>query len=175
MPFPAHAVTDYYVGRGVVEFKKDGQSDWRDLGNVSVFELVPAVEKLDHFSSRTGVRTKDKSIVLEKSMTVRIVTDNITPHNLELALLGDTPVAGSGGDYSLNIFKNSEIAGEIRFTGANDYGPKVNIHLPDVSLIPSSAIGFISDEWGQIELTGEVLDSDGDGSFGTLQTEAAAN
>lgn len=39
--------------------------------------------------------------------------------------------------------------------------------LPSVSFGPSGSLNLISDEWGQIEITGEVLTVNG--SFGTLE------
>jgi len=54
------------------------------------------------------------------------------------------------------------------FTGTNDIGPKVVITLPLVQFGPSGALGFIQDEWGQIELEGDVLADPVTGSFGTL-------
>lgn len=156
----ANDVLEYYIGKGVVTFAG------RDLGNVPEFELTPELETLDHFSSREGVKKKDKSVVLSKSMTVRIVIDNWSIENLKLLLLGGT------GSSSFEIFSTNSIEGELVFTGANEIGPKVTITLYNVSFKPGSSINLLSEEWGQIELSGEALvDSSGganDGKFGTL-------
>lgn len=69
---------------------------------------------------------------------------------------------------TLDIGMQSQILGELVFTGTNDIGPKVVITLPLVQFGPSAAIGFIQDEWGQLELTGDVLADPDTGSFGTL-------
>jgi len=69
---------------------------------------------------------------------------------------------------TLNIGLESQISGELVFTGTNDIGPKVVITLPLVQFGPSGALGFIQDEWGQIELEGDVLADPVTGSFGTL-------
>jgi len=69
---------------------------------------------------------------------------------------------------TLNIGLQSQIEGELVFTGTNDIGPKVVITLPLVQFGPSGALGFIQDEWGQIELEGDVLADPVTGSFGTL-------
>jgi hypothetical protein len=70
---------------------------------------------------------------------------------------------------TLDIGMKSQIIGELVFTGTNDIGPKVVITLPLVQFGPSAAIGFIQDEWGQLELTGDVLADPTTGSFGTLE------
>lgn len=67
---------------------------------------------------------------------------------------------------TLNIGTQAQQRGELVFTGANDIGPKLVITLPLVQFMPSGALNFISDEFGIIEVTGEVL-ADEDGSFGT--------
>jgi hypothetical protein len=166
----AHDVKDYYIGKGIVSFTPSGGSK-RDLGNVPEFELTPELETLDHYSSREGVRTKDKSVVLTKAMTVRIVMDNWSVENLQMVLLGSTP---SGGAF--DIFDTNAITGELEFAGANEIGPTVLITLFNVSFAPGSSINLLSDEWGQIELTGEALVATtgvGTGKIGTVEWTAS--
>lgn len=81
-------VDNYYVGKGIVSWQGTGDNAYRDLGNVSKFELTPDVKTLDHFSSRLGTRTKDKTVVLEKSMKVGLTMDEWTLDNLKLILMG---------------------------------------------------------------------------------------
>ena len=69
---------------------------------------------------------------------------------------------------TLDIGMQSQIIGELIFTGTTDIGPRVVITLPTVQFGPSGAIGFIQDDWGQLELTGDVLADPTTGSFGTL-------
>ena len=157
-------INNYYVGKGKVYWTPSGGSEI-DVGNVPEFEFTPEIDKLDHFSSREGTRTKDRSIVIEKSASVRIVMEEWTPENLANALLGDV-LANTAGDEYIEIFSKSEVTGQLRFEGNNDVGPKIDIVLPSVSFIPGSTLGVISDEWGGIELTGDVLAVGG--SFGTL-------
>ncbi len=226
-------VDNYYVGKGIVSFKKDGETTFRDVGNVPEFEFSPTLETLDHFSSRTGVKTKDKSIITSKTATIRMVMDELTAQNLSLFFLGETDaavnlvttgdttntdetvenlasvvglVAGrtyniagagipvgatfvyvSGNDIelsapatatatavsltitagiALDIFSASEIDGWVRFVGTNDYGANITIDLPNVVFKPSGSFNPISDEWGQVEVTGEVTAPSG--SFGTM-------
>ncbi|NEI52716.1 hypothetical protein GR217_34420 [Rhizobium leguminosarum] len=158
-------VLNYFIGKGIIKFTPSGGSQ-RDLGNAPEIEMTPATEKLDHFSSRTGVRTKDRSITLEKSLALRIVLDELTAENLALLLLGEV-TSNTAGNSEFEIFSESEIKGVIAFQGTNDIGNKVNVSLPSVSFGPSGSLNLISDEWGQVELTGEVLQSAG--SFGTIE------
>jgi len=157
-------ITNYFVGKGIVEFKRTGASVWKHLGNVPEFELTPNAESLEHFSSMEGVRSKDRTIVLKKSMTVRVLMEEWNAHNLGLALLGD-PETNSDGYTEIDIFSENAISGELRFTGTNEVGPRWIILLNKVDFLPSSSLNPISDEWGQLEVTGECAVVNG--SFGT--------
>ena len=160
------ATSDYYIGKGIVSFMKTGEVTYRDVGNVPEFEFTPELEELEHFSSRAGVRSKDRTIVLEKNGTLRIVLEEFTPENLAIAFLG-TLTDDTYGTV-IDIFASNAITGAIRFVGTNQIGTRYQIDFPNVSFIPSGTIGLISDEWGQIELTGDVL-VDAYGSFGTVE------
>lgn len=161
---------NYFIGKGICYFTPDGGVE-RDLGNAPEVELTPAVDKLDHFSSRTGTRTKDRSIIIEKSVTLRLVLEEVTAENLALLLMDQDLVTNTDGTKRLRILKDTEITGSFRFDGTNDIGNKADIDLPSVSFGPSGSFNPISDEWGQIEITAEVLVTeytDGTSDFGTI-------
>lgn len=68
----------------------------------------------------------------------------------------------------INIGLAPEQRGSLVFTGSNTIGPNLIVTLPTVEFSPSAAIGFISDAYGLLELTGEVLADPATGSFGTV-------
>lgn len=67
---------------------------------------------------------------------------------------------------TINIGSNPEIRGSLKFTGANDIGPKIDMTLSLVQFAPAAVMQLIGDEYGVIELEGEVLLVSG--SFGTV-------
>lgn len=158
----------YSVLKGIVKFTPDGGQE-TDLGNAPEFELTPTVDKLDHFSSRAGVRSKDRSVAREKTLQVRIVLDEFSPFNWRMALLGSALVVNTAGNNEFGIFAESEINGSLTFEGTNDIGAQINLTLPNVSFLPSGSINFISEEWGTMELTGDVLYDEVSGDFGTAE------
>lgn len=105
---------NYVLGRGKVYFDpyatgtKDKTGE-RYFGNTTAFNLNVSSEKLEHFDSDQGVRTKDDSVILELNRTGNMTTDNIAEENAALFVLGDvsdvtqtaTPVTsealGNGG------------------------------------------------------------------------------
>ena len=68
----------------------------------------------------------------------------------------------------INIGLQPEFRGALKFMGSNTIGPQLQVNLPIVEFAPSAAINFISDAYGLIELTGEVLADVTTGSFGTV-------
>ena len=68
---------------------------------------------------------------------------------------------------TFNVLAVPELIGKVKFVGGNDIGPQIQMELNKVMFRPSAAIGLISDEWGQMELTGVCLVDD-DGIFGTI-------
>ena len=161
----APSIDNYYIGKGRVFWTPEGGVE-RDLGNVPEFEFTPELEKLAHYSARSGVRTKDREVVIEKSATLRLVLEEWSVENLALALMGGVPAANLDGNMEFELLAASEVRGAVRFEGANAIGPQITIQLPLVAFAPSSSISPITDEWGSLELSGDVLVVEG--SFGSL-------
>lgn len=162
---------NYRIGKGKFEFKREGAAEFKHMGNSPEAEFTPTIEKLDHFSSMEGTREKDLSVVVERGGTLTLTLDEWTPDNMALALLGTIDEVAAGGP-TVEIFDSDSIAGELKFTSANDVGPRWDFHWFNVSFIPSEAVNPISDEWGQIQLEAEVLVSQVEpnvGRFGFAQ------
>ena len=159
-------IVNYTVGKGIPSFKKIGDSVFRDMGNVTTFEFTPSVTTLDHFSTRSGVKKKDKSITTQVEGALKIVMEEWTAENMALALLADVGNNSSGQEV-LDILQNASVNGEIKFTMTNEVGPRGEWHFLNVSFVPGSAISPLSDEWGNFEADGQVLAYE-DGKFGTV-------
>jgi hypothetical protein len=163
-------VDNYTVGKGIVSIKGAADAVYVDIGNVPEFELTPNVTKLDHFSSRAGIRSKDKSVVTEKSATLRMIMEEFTARNLELALLGRRNETDPSA-VTVDILSESSVTVAVKFVGTNDVGPKWSYEFPQVEFSPSSSFNPISDEWGQLEVTGEVLWQEADQRFGVATAD----
>lgn len=157
-----------WIGKGIVTFQATGETAARDLGEVSEVELQPVIERLDYFSNRQGVRRKVRSVIVEKGGTVRLVMDEITAQNLALAVAG-TITTNTAGDSVVNILAGNETTGVVRITGTNEVGQQIDAEFLKVSFAPEGSLSFISDEFGSIEITGELL-ADDNGDFGTMTT-----
>jgi len=165
---------NYQVGKGIVSFKPEGATEFVDLGNVAELEYTPDIQKLDHFSSRTGVKTKDRSIVQTRSGELRVLMEELTAHNMAMLLLGIVDPAAVGGT-SIDIFAVDSVKGEIKFVATNDVGPRWDLNFFNVEFVPSGSFNPISDEWNQIEITGQVLIANGGANAGKVGTAVCTN
>src|SRR6185436_9707614 len=82
-------VQNYHIGKGIVTWKEAGGSTFVDLGNAPSFVYTPNVEKLEHFSSREGVKTKDFTPVTQVGATIKLTLDEITALNLSFFALAE--------------------------------------------------------------------------------------
>jgi hypothetical protein len=170
-------VDNYSIGKAKIYFQRTGQSGAildHEIGNCTEAEFTPTVETLDHFSSREGVRKKDKSVALETSAQIRLVMEEFTPENLGRMLMG-IPNVSDPANVTIDILSEAEIDGHLRIVGTNDVGPKWTFDFPTVSFKPSSSMNPISDEWNNMEITGEVLASGSPESFGTASADFSDN
>ncbi len=141
---------------------------FRDLGNVPEFEFTPEIDRLEHFSSRSGIKTKDKDVVLEKSGTLRIVMEELTADNLALSLMGKV-TTNTAGNKVIDIMSEDIIAAKVRFVGTNTVGRQATWDFERIEFAASAATNPISDEFMQFEVTGEVIAVNG--KFGTVELQ----
>lgn len=99
---------DYNLGRGILYLSfldANGKAQsWRDLGNAPDFKVSIDTSTLDHTSSRVGLKSVDKSVVLSQDAKISCSLDELNDENLALFFAG-TEVA----------FTNVAIAGFAAF------------------------------------------------------------
>lgn len=94
---------NYVVGRGKLYFDsflagtKTRTGATRYLGNSPELTLSQDEEKLDHYSSDSGIRVKDASVSLQNDMSGAFTLDDISPQNLALWFRGAVESAAIAG------------------------------------------------------------------------------
>lgn len=93
---------NYTLGRGKVYFDPfvtgtKTRTGERYFGNTTAFNMNISSDKLEHFDSDQGVRTKDDSVILELNRTGSMTTDNISDENAALFVLGDVSDVSQDG------------------------------------------------------------------------------
>ena len=105
---------NYSLGRGRLYFNRkisagvyDGE---RDLGNAPDLSLNVKVDWLEHFSSRSGMKSKDKRIASQVTPEVSFMLDEIVAENLAMTFLADvatvTQAAATGEMVSFTAKKS---------------------------------------------------------------------
>jgi hypothetical protein len=159
---------NYTVYTGILKWTPLGGAQ-RDCGNVSEFALTFTATRLPHFSARGGiggVSYQDANPVIRVALSVAIKMEEITAANLQMALLATRT---EGPPIHLELLNDPNIHGTFELDGTNFQGAKVKIILPDVSVSPAAAIGFINPQaWAEITLVAEVYGNKDTGSFGSL-------
>lgn len=109
---------NYTLGKGVVFFDQLVSGSYqgeRDLGNAPAFTFNIAIEKLEHYSSRGGLKAKDKEIISQITPGCAFTLDEINKENLALLTLGETTTvtqtAGSAAaeDLVAHLGKRTEL------------------------------------------------------------------
>ena len=92
-------INNYTVPGGVRLFFDDGTGE-RDLGNLVSLDLVPGTKVLEHYTNRSGKRTKDDVLTLEESLSLKFKMDEPVMENWRYYLKGATPEVMGGGTLS---------------------------------------------------------------------------
>src|SRR6266446_4032465 len=132
-------VDNYFLGRGIVYWRKKDPitgalGAWRDLGNSPSLQFKATVKNLDHFSSRRGLKLKDKSIPVDANATLIIHLEEWTGDNLALAMMG------LEGTNPFQILSETLLEGSFFLLGTNDVGAKLAGHWPAVNLTPTGTL-----------------------------------
>lgn len=90
---------NYTLGRGCIFF--DNGTGERELGNAPEFNIGVDVDLIEHFSSKSGLRIKDKRVVNELTPTLSFILDEINRENVADAFLANIEsVVQVAGDVS---------------------------------------------------------------------------
>jgi hypothetical protein len=105
---------NYMLGRGRIYFNKfdanGNPTGWLDLGNAPAFAVGLTTDKLEHYSSRSGLRVKDKTVIMGIDVALKFTLDEFSVENLNLAFLGNIEdflqTAGSATDESVTAISD---------------------------------------------------------------------
>ncbi len=99
----------YTIGRGKLFIKPEGSNAYEDFGNVTDFVLSVKIDKLEHYSTASGIKVKDAEVVKQLDFNVKIEVDELRRSTLEKFILGTTTTtsitAGSVTDETINNVK----------------------------------------------------------------------
>jgi hypothetical protein len=167
-------IGNYVVGRGIGYVKLvppsyTSDANYVDCGNITEFTFQVKPTRLDHFSTRVGVRKKDLVVVTEVAATLTVVMEEFTARNLAFAVLGQ-PAESPPGTYVVSILSQPLVYASFKFVSTNIVGPQWTYLFPLCLFTPSKAISLLptgSGSWGSLDFECDVLYDQTTGLFGT--------
>ncbi|WP_409188450.1 hypothetical protein [Bradyrhizobium sp. RDM4] len=146
--------------KGIVFFQKDGDSEFRDLGECPTFDVSNDVTNKDYNTARTGITTVAKTVTTKLASTIDLVLNEITPENIGFFALGAVEEA-SDGSFSVTSLSETQIEGILKVEGANDVGNRLH-WTGRVSLKSNGKLSLLTDgdDWAAIALQATVLKTD---------------
>lgn len=135
------------------------------FGNTPDLTMAVANTNLDHYSSESGIKVKDKSVQLQVDVTLTFATDNIVVPNLMLWFGGTatgTPPADAPTTIGTVAFIGTaaQIYGALFFESDNPVGDNLNYWFPYVAIRPNGNYALKGDAWQSLSFTGEALKRD---------------
>jgi len=146
------------IGKGILtiaQWSGGSIGAYADMGNVMSLEIEPAIERLPHYSSRSGFRQKDKNPIIQTDYNINFVAEEIAAVNLNRFLLGTI----SGNVVFGMMGSNIEYA--LRFVSDNPIGPNQTWDFWKLTLSPNGPMQLIGEEWMSMSFAGEGLADNG--------------
>lgn len=149
-----HSPENYTIGKGILyaaPYTNGVVGTYEDMGNAPSIEVEPMVERLPHYSSRTGYRTKDKNPIIQTEYMLRFDLDEPGAKNLTRFLMA----ARTGVNIYALQAADAEYA--LKFVSDNPTGPNKTWYFHRMTLKPSGPMALISEEWATMSFEGEGL------------------
>ena len=179
---------DYNLGRGKVYFAALSSGipgAFRDLGNSPEFNITMETEKLDHMSSREGLKITDKQVVISQKLSVSFQLDEINFENLGLFFSGTSGTRANAGGSAITGDGNLVVTEQGRWydlyegaTAPTKTADKRIYDIGDVTIEPNGGGSAM------VETTDYIVDAalgrifvvdGGDMAAGTYDVDVAAN
>lgn len=194
---------NYVVGRGRVYFDKfkkgsnNSESGELYFGNSPEFTLTTDSETLDHYSSESGLREMDASVLLELTQGGNLTVDEINADNLALFFLGQkttvTQTQATDRKETFNLIQKGRYyqlgADDVTPSGVRNVtnfqivtaaaGTSISIGSGDISTIPGTS-PLPQDQWeldtesGRLYIEPDAADVPGAGLVAAVQYDVDA-
>lgn len=149
-----HNVGNFAIGKGILyiaDFPGAGSPSWTEIGNCPSIEIEQTIERLPHYSSRSGLRVKDKNPVVQTDYMVNFDCDEIAAVNLKYWLMASV----SGNTYRAMQDADNEYA--LKFVSDNPIGPNQVWWFWKCTITSNGPAALIGDEWMTLSFTAEGL------------------
>jgi len=147
-----HSTDNYTIGKGILSVGNVAASpSFFEMGNCPSVSLELTEERLEHFSSRGGLKNRDLYPLIQVKYSLTIDCDEITVDNL-LKFVKGTQI----GDQIL-AFQDLAKEYSVKFEEDNPIGPSRTWIFHRGILSSNGALQAIGDDWKKISFKFEGL------------------
>ena len=146
-----------YMGKGIVKLTPEGGGTARDVGNVSAlqFNVNENIIKLPNYRSAGGGTYAQVNRIESVEFTATL--HDLSPENMAMVLFGTTTTVSNVA--TIEALTTGAQTFEMEFEGVNEAatGKTVTVTVRRAKIGAAQGLGFIGDDFGALEITGEVL------------------
>ncbi len=172
--------TNYRVGGSRIYIKQKCLDGYLDLGNIVNPSVNSTTQLLEHFTSRRGVRVKDRVEITQQQYDIQFSLDELNVQNLNLVFRGgaitdfiQTAGSVSAGSESVQLvadkgvkLANKKISNVVVKSGSTTFVEGVDYHLDaDIGLITGLSCGGalygggdVTVDYDYADITGKQFD-----------------
>lgn len=147
-----------YMGKGIVKLTPVGGGTARDVGNVSAlnFTVNEEIIKQKNYRGQGGSYSSVRRI---ESVEFTATLHDLSPENLAMALFGTVNEDTANNKAIIEALTTGAQTFLMEYQGVNEAatGKKVNVTVYRAQVGAAQGLGLIGDEFGALEITGEVL------------------
>lgn len=158
-----------YMGKGIVKLTPEGGGAARDVGNVSAlqFNVNENIIKLPNYRSGGGGTYAQVNRIESVEFTATL--HDLSPENMAMVLFGTTTTVSEVA--TIEALTTGAQTFKMEFEGVNEAatGKTVTVTVHRAKIGAAQGLGFIGDDFGALEITGEVLIDTGIVTPGTSQ------
>ena len=147
-----HSTDNYTIGKGILSVGNVAASpSFAEMGNCPSISLELTEERLEHFSSRGGLKNRDLYPLIQVKYTLNIECDEITVENLLKFVKGEQV------GQTILAFQDLDKEYSIKFVEDNPIGPSRTWTFHRGILSSGGALEAIGDDWKKIVFKFEGL------------------
>lgn len=146
-----------YMGKGIVSLTPEAGGTAVDVGNVSAlnFNINENIIKLPNYRTAGGGTYAQVNRIESVEFTATL--HDLSPENLAMVLFGTSTVVDNVA--TIEALTTGAQTFLMTFAGVNEAatGRTVTVTVHRAKIGAAQGLGFIGDEFGALEITGEVL------------------
>lgn len=133
--------SNYTLGKGAIFLAEFADTDkkiaggYRQIGNCPDFALKISTTTLDHYSSMTGIRTRDEQVITEVSYTGSITTDNNDLDNMAMFFLGAKSATARASTTITDEAISDVKLDHLHILGATESNPAGNVGIDAATVV----------------------------------------